>query len=116
MTEGTYDPGDRVYDPEQLQKILEIIMNHMVDAMRLACVEKGRIRCHLCVMALAGNDVEKFFAKYSPATMESMGVNDYMAKVVQFARKETFKLLASHECREVKTEGLSFVPGNATCH
>jgi len=116
MNEGTYDPDDRVREPEELQKILDIIMNHMVDAMRLACVEKGRIRCHLCVMALASDDVDEFFKVNHPAVMESMGVNDYMAKVVRFAREETFRLLDAHECREVEADGFTMMPGNTTCH
>jgi hypothetical protein len=104
------------FDIEELQDILNIVMDHMVDAMRLACVEKGRRRCLPCVMSLVQFDVDEFFKKNTPATMEELGVNEYMGLVVRWSRKIAMQTLKKVECREIAPEDFALIVGNTTCH
>ena len=116
MTEGIYDPEDRVTDEETIEQIMNIIMDHMFDAMRLACVERRRRKCFNCIALDAQNGVNKFFERHTPKEMERIGINEYMSLVVRFGRREAFRLLKEYECEDVHIDTDLFIDGNTTCH
>jgi len=116
MSSGTYDPEDRTHDPDVLQTVLDIIMSNLIDAIRLACIEKKRRRCHLCVMTLASDSIDDFFVKNGPDQLERIGAANYMAKVVRFGRAETFRILKDHECSGFGKSLNTLLRGNTTCH
>jgi hypothetical protein len=116
MTQGTYDPEDRPASDELVGQVMDIIMDHMCDAIRLACIERARRKCMGCIMVQAQDTIDRFFKRHPPQKMEEIGNHEYMSLVVKFGRREAFRLLKEYQCESTEIDTDFLIDGNASCH